>query len=189
MVKQPPSSAFVGASLAEQDVARRFREHYTPAIQGIEKVYIPFFEFEFLATFDDGRTPSAGTYWCDTVMATCRLLPADFAEPRLMARRGGTVLPVERTVDEARDTVRRTVIAGLPSDVARKGLTFNLTLEYRGTFFVPFWVAYFQGARPGMFDFIVFDSQTGNPDVAAKDIVDRGFLILDERKDTLPPWF
>ncbi len=189
MVRQTEHSVFVGSPYGETDVAKRFREQISPKIQGIEKVYVPFFEFELLVTFDDNRPPVSGTYWCDAIMLSCRLLPTDFNEPRLVARRGGTLLPIDHTVEVAKDTVRHKVLENLPAEINRRGVSYNLTLEFRGQYYVPFWVAYFQGSRPGMFDFIVFDSQTGEIDRTAKDVVDRGFLLLDEQKDKIPPWF
>ena len=189
MVRQTEHNVFVGSSFGETDVAKRFREQISPKIQGIEKVYVPFFEFEFLVTFDDNRAPLSGTYWSDGIMLSCRLLPCDFNEPRLVARRGGTLLPIDQTVEAAKDVVRQKVLSSLPAEINRKGVSYNLTLEFRGQYYVPFWVAYFQGSRPGMFDFIVFDSQTGEIDSTAKDVVDRGFLLLDEQKDKVPPWF
>lgn len=189
MVTARNGDSFISASLSEKDVAHRFREQFSPNIQGIEKVYLPFYEFELLITFDDNRPPMNATYWCDAVLSTCKMLPDDYAEPRLVARRGGTLLPLDNTVEDARSKVRQHVLQKLPRDVERRGVLYNLTLEYRGTFYVPYWVAHFQGARPGVFDFIVFDSRTGEPDTVSKEIVDRGFLLLDEQDCSPPPWF
>ena len=188
MAKSRIPDLFVGSSLPEGDVAKRLKEEISSKIQGIEKVYVPFYEFPYLVTFEDSRKPDEGTYWCDPILSSCRLLPKDFNEERLVDRRGGTLLPSEVTVDEARKKVREVILSRLPNAINR-GLGYNLTLEFSGRYYVPFWVAYFQASRPGTFDFIVFDSQRGQVDKIAKEIVDRGFLILDERKDKLPPWF
>ena len=135
------------------------------------------------------RVRSTPTYFVDGVNLSCRLLPVDNDEPRLVARRGGTQLPEAHTVDEAKDAAREAIMESLPKEIARKGEHFSLTLEHRGRLFIPYWVAYYQGSRLDVYDFLVLDADTGDVNDDAKDIVDRGFLMLDQMRIKAQPCF
>lgn len=183
---------FFSVTLGEDEALRRLRERGhlggSTQIQGIEKVYVPFHEFTYLVTFPSGRSTMTGLVRLDTILLHPRFLPADLDEPRLVARRGGTLLPDERSLDEARTAVRTAVIARIPPDVARKGETYNLTLEHGGRCYIPFWVVYFAGARQDVFDFLALDARTGEVDDHARETVDRGFMLLDQQATSRNPW-
>jgi hypothetical protein len=90
---------------------------------------------------------------------------------------------------KARDRLREYVILQLPEHSSNGEAPFNLSIDYNGKYFFPFWVAYFQGARPDLFELMVFDPCTGLATAIGKQIVNKGFILLDEAKVDLPPWF
>ncbi len=116
-------------------------------------------------------------------------MPDDFSQPRLVSRSSGTLFPVAYEPAYVRNTLRRHVIEKLPVDYSCEDGAFNLTIEYNGRYFFPFWVAYFQGARQDLFEIVVFDPLTGDASEIGKDIVEKGFILQEEARVDLPPWF
>lgn len=180
---------YVIPRLSESEFSRKIHQQCRQKIQGIEKVWIPYYEFNVLATFSDGSAPYRKIYHCDGVLLTMEALPDDYSEPQLVDRSSGTLFPVAFDPREARIHLQEHVILQLSGHPSNGDASFSLNIEYSGKFFFPFWVAYFQGVRPDLFELMVFEPLTGMATAIGKQIVNKGFILLDEAKIDLPPWF
>ena len=92
---------FIHPGVSENEFSRKIHQQCRKKIQGIEKVYVPYYEFNVLATFSNGALPYRKIYHCDGILLTMEMLPDDYAEPQLVSRSSGTLFPVAFEPPEA----------------------------------------------------------------------------------------
>ncbi len=159
---------YVAARLEEKEVWNELASRLgrSSRIEGIEKVFVPFYEFE-----DD----TGGRKWLVCATDVSFIIERETAPTRETADSTyprGTLMPATEEKETARGELAR--------HLGREGGAAE-GLRYIGFVYLPYWVAYFRKANKyETMDFIVLDACNGDMDEKAKAAVARGFIELEQ---------